>query len=85
MDKKVRIEIRYDEEKDKDMIDFIDEYGSTRAGFIKQVLRLYKHKIEGSGANSKTPEHVVEETISTQDKRKNKKSKRKKKKKGKNG
>lgn len=42
--KKVRIELQYDPEKDKDIIDFIDENGSTRAGFIKQVLKMYKNQ-----------------------------------------
>jgi hypothetical protein len=60
MSKKVRVEIRFDEEKDKDIIDFMDEYGSTRAGFIKQVLRIYKNQIEGEGAgvNSATPKQT---------------------------
>lgn len=43
---KVRIEIRFDEIKDKDLIDFIDNNGSTRAGFIKQVLKTYKNQME---------------------------------------
>lgn len=43
---KVRIEIRFDAVDDKDMIDFIDNNGSTRAGFIKQVLKMYKNKTE---------------------------------------
>lgn len=44
--KKTRIEIRFDEIEDKDMIDFIDNNGSTRAGFIKQVLKMYKNQME---------------------------------------
>lgn len=46
MSKKVRIELRFDEVKDKEMINFIDEYGSTRAGFIKQVLKMYKNQVD---------------------------------------
>jgi len=46
MSKKVRIEIRLDENKDRDMIEFIDKFGSTRAGFIKQVLKMYKNEME---------------------------------------
>ncbi|WP_394463967.1 hypothetical protein [Thalassobacillus sp. B23F22_16] len=41
-----RIELRYDPEKDKDMLDFIDNNGSTRAGFIKHVLKMYKNQME---------------------------------------
>lgn len=48
----VRMEIRYDKEKDKEMIDFIDTYGSTRAGFIKQVLKLYKTQVQASNMAS---------------------------------
>ena len=48
----VRMEIRYHKEKDKEMIDFIDTYGSTRAGFIKQVLKLYKTQVQASNMAS---------------------------------
>lgn len=44
--KKIRIELRFDEIEDKEIIEFIDKYGSTRAGFIKQVLKVYKNQFE---------------------------------------
>jgi len=50
--KKERIEIRFDPIKDKDMIEFIDNNGSTRAGFIKQVLIMYKNQIENTAINN---------------------------------
>jgi len=46
--KKERIEIQLDPEKDADLIHFIDENGTTRAGFIKFVLRHYMNTIKGS-------------------------------------
>lgn len=48
----IRIEIRYDKVRDKEMIDFIDKYGSTRAGFIKQALNIYKTQVESSGTQN---------------------------------
>lgn len=59
MSKKVRIEIRFDEVDDKDMIDFIDKFGSTRAGFIKQVLKVYKSNMENMKAS--TPDDIEPE------------------------
>lgn len=72
MSKKVRIEIRFDEVEDKEMIDFIDKYGSTRAGFIKQALKVYKKQIEGSIPT------VDKETVDEPKKEKEYNSKRKK-------
>lgn len=54
MSKKVRIELRFDEVKDKELIDFIDEYGSTRAGFIKQVLKMYKNQFDETNSSKFT-------------------------------
>jgi hypothetical protein len=45
---KIRIELRYDAIKDKDIIDFIDRNGSTRAGFIKSLVLQYKNSIESN-------------------------------------
>ena len=42
----IRIELRFDPEKDKDIIDFIDENGSTRAGFIKNILKLCENQLD---------------------------------------
>ncbi len=56
---KIRIEIRFDPEKDKDIIDFIDENGSTRAGFIKQVLKMYKNE---SDKMLVAPKNEIEES-----------------------
>ena len=72
MNKKVRIEIRFDEEKDKEMIDFIDEYGSTRAGFIKQVLKMYKSQVEESkhAAFNNVPKKELEKEKSKKKKKK---------------
>src|SRR5690625_1638129 len=49
----IRIELRFDHEKDKDIIDFIDENGSTRAGFIKNILKLYKNQLDTELTSSK--------------------------------
>lgn len=69
--KKVRIELRYDEINDKEMIKFIDENGSTRAGFIKHVLQMYKNQVENI-----TPESMKNSKFETpKEKKKPKKSK----------
>lgn len=54
---KIRIELRYDAIKDKDIIDFIDRNGSTRAGFIKSLILQYKNTM-GSNALSFNQEEV---------------------------
>lgn len=48
---KLRIEIRLDKTDDKELIDFIDENGSTRAGFLKHILIMYKNKMESIQVN----------------------------------
>ena len=53
IDEKIRIELRFDPEKDKDILNFIDEHGSTRPDFIKQVLKLYKHQFDMELTSSK--------------------------------
>lgn len=76
--KKVRIELRYDPIKDKDVIEFIDRYGSTRAGFIKNIIKIYKNKIESQ--NSKHMNNNLESAIRTKngkEKQKNKKREKK--------
>jgi len=45
--------LSWDLEKDKDILNFIDEHGSTRAGFIKQVLKLYKYQFNIGLTSSK--------------------------------
>ena len=45
--KKERIEIQLDTDKDADLLQFIDENGTTRAGFIKFVVRHYMNSFEG--------------------------------------
>lgn len=47
MAKKERIEIQLDQKKDAKLIQFIDENGTTRAGFIKFVLRHYMNSLQG--------------------------------------
>lgn len=46
--KKVRIELQLDTEKDADLIQFIDDNGSTRAGFIKHTLRHYMNTVQSN-------------------------------------
>ena len=53
IDEKIRIELRFDPEKDKDILNFIDEHGSTRPDFIKQVLKLYKYQFNIGLTSSK--------------------------------
>jgi len=55
MAKKERIELQLDQEKDKKLIQFIDENGSTRAGFIKFVLRHYMNTIKGDQSSNSAP------------------------------
>lgn len=45
--KKERIELQLDIEKDADLIQFIDDNGTTRAGFIKFALRHYMNSFQG--------------------------------------
>lgn len=45
---KERIEIQLDTIKDADLISFIDKNGTTRAGFIKNVLRHYMNTMTGN-------------------------------------
>lgn len=59
--------MRLDPEQDKDIIEFIDSYGSTRAGFIKQVLRIYRKQIE-SGEKSEKQKEEIEPSINEQKK-----------------
>lgn len=61
MAKKVRIEIQLDPEKDEELIQFIDDNGSTRAGFIKFVLRHYMNTIEGNHGADPLPEDIKQE------------------------
>lgn len=56
VDEKIRIELRFDPVKDKDIIGFIDENGSTRAGFIKQILKLYKNQFDTELTSKNEPE-----------------------------
>lgn len=44
--KKPRVELRFDPEKEGDLLDFIDKNGTTRAGFIKFVIRHYMNAME---------------------------------------
>jgi len=48
---KLRIEIRLDKTDDKELIDFIDKNASTRAGFLKHILIMYKNKMESMQFN----------------------------------
>ena len=70
--KKVRIEIRFDEVEDKEMIRFIDENGSTRAGFIKQILKMYKNQSDKMTIN--TFSEQKSETIKSDNPKKERKS-----------
>lgn len=70
-DEKVRIETRFDAIKDKEIIDFIDNNGSTRAGFIKQIIKMYKNQIEGvTPLKTQKPTKLKKETEITIQKRK---------------
>lgn len=60
--KKVRIELRYDPVADKDIIDFLDKYGSTRAGFIKSIINIYKNQIEEKSVAPELETKKIEET-----------------------
>ena len=54
--KKVRIELRFDEIEDRDLLSFIDTNGSTRAGFIKQVIMMYKNQTLAGTPTGSVPE-----------------------------
>ncbi|HLQ84378.1 MAG TPA: hypothetical protein VK121_11130 [Pseudogracilibacillus sp.] len=45
--KKERIELQFEPEKDADLLKFIDDNGTTRAGFIKHTLRHYMNSLQG--------------------------------------
>lgn len=57
--KKVRTEIQFhaENQKDQELLAFIDENGTTRAGFIKQVLFHYMNtfKSQEDGENISLP------------------------------
>lgn len=71
--KKERIEIQLDPLKDAELIQFIDENGSTRAGFIKFVLRHYMNSFQVDNKPSTFQQSKTDNTISNQvDKQKKK-------------
>lgn len=63
--KKVRIELQYDPIKDKDIIDFIDRNGSTRAGFIKSLVLQYKNAMESNSIAYKETTTTSQENLNT--------------------
>lgn len=79
MAKKERIEIQLDQEKDKKLLQFIDENGSTRAGFIKFVLRHYMNTIKGNQvSNLSPPEEQQKDDLKNESDSKNEQSKKRK-------
>jgi|SRR5699024_9450689 len=52
--KKERIELQFNlnSEVEKELLDFIDQNGTTRAGFIKSVVRQYMNTIQSLGQNT---------------------------------
>lgn len=40
-EKKVRVEIFFDKKEDADVIEYMDQYGSSRAGWIRSALKEY--------------------------------------------
>lgn len=60
----VRIELRYDAVKDAEILNFIDTYGNTRAGFIKNVLVFYKNEFEKTEKTA-TPQEAIKEPVKT--------------------
>ncbi|GGJ77617.1 hypothetical protein [Virgibacillus salexigens] len=71
---KERIELRLDTEKDADLIEFIDENGTTRAGFVKFVLYHYMNSIQGSNPPT-TPKKESKPNSSSSNKTKKTKKK----------
>lgn len=51
--KKERVELQFNMESDaeKELIDFIDQNGTTRAGFIKSIVRQYMNAMQSLGQN----------------------------------
>ena len=46
--------MRFDREKEGDLLDFIDDNGTTRAGYIKFIIRHYMNSMQTSGQQSPT-------------------------------
>lgn len=61
IDGKKRIEVRFDEEKDADVIQYIEENGYSYAGFLKMVAKEHvrKHHVL---SNENSPETKVKNT-----------------------
>ena len=43
------MELQFNMEKEADLLQFIDENGTTRAGFIKSVVRQYMNAMQSVG------------------------------------
>jgi len=40
-EKKIRVELFFDKKEDADIIEYMDRYGSSRAGWIRSALKEY--------------------------------------------
>ena len=72
IDGKKRIEIRFDEEKDADVIQYIEENGYSYAGFLKMLAREHvrKHSVLPNeyGSENKVNNPNIEKSIKMQTK-----------------
>jgi len=52
--KKERVELQFnmDNKAEQEIIDFIDQNGTTRAGFIKSVIRQYMNTMQSLGQHT---------------------------------
>jgi len=41
-EKKIRVELFFDKKEDADIIEYMDRYGSSRAGWIRSALKSFK-------------------------------------------
>lgn len=60
--KKERVELQFNMEKEADLLRFIDENGSTRAGFIKTIIRQYMNTMQSLGQQNLVQQSKEETT-----------------------
>lgn len=70
--KKERVELQFNlsSETEKELLDFIDQNGTTRAGFIKSIVRQYMNTIRGMGKNAPSEPIQQPQTSKRKEKRK---------------
>lgn len=70
-EKRDRIEVTFNTEKESDleMLNFIDKNGSTRAGFIKTIIRQYMNNMQSLGTDNVSSEETKEMSVTKPNKK----------------